>query len=391
MYSLARSTVRVTAAALLAACALLAASAHAAMPPDLYQRIQNAAAAWRTDVAAQQQMQQMSGNAHLAGVAAQMSRQVSSSLIAQAVMEAIARDPRNASDAMAAAVQAAPELREDITRNLTMAFPGLAATIRSAGQPPAPIAAAPVTAVPRTAAPPPLPADDELEQVAAEFGDPYADADPLEGFNRAMFSVNDFLDRWLMIPIAKTYRFIMPETLRHMGRNFFENLNEPVVAINDVLQGDFSRAGTSLGRLAINSTIGILGFFEVAERVDLKEHNADFGQTLHSYGAGSGPFLMLPLFGPSTVRDAVGTGVDSFLNPLTYLLDWETRLYLKASEIVVDREEVLDPVEQLREGSIDFYAAVRAAWFQKREAELRKEKATFGNNAASSPAAAPAR
>ncbi|MEX2453750.1 MAG: VacJ family lipoprotein, partial [Rhodospirillaceae bacterium] len=168
------------------------------------------------------------------------------------------------------------------------------------------------------------------------------------------------------------YRFVMPETLRHMGRSFFENLNEPVVAVNDLLQGDINNAGISVGRFAVNSTVGILGFFEVAERIDLPEHNADFGQTLHSYGAGSGPYLVLPFFGPSTVRDALGSGVDSFINPFSYLLDWETRLYLKASEIVVGREEVLDQVDELKKSSLDYYAAMRAGWFQRREVELNK-------------------
>jgi phospholipid-binding lipoprotein MlaA len=164
----------------------------------------------------------------------------------------------------------------------------------------------------------------------------------------------------------------MPETLREMGRNFFQNLNEPVVAINDLLQGDFSNAGVSVGRLAVNSTVGLFGFFEVAERLDLKEHPADFGQTLHTYGVGSGPFIVLPFFGPSTIRDTVGSGIDTFLNPLSYVLDVETRMFLKVSEIIVKREAVLDQVDELRKESVDFYSTVKSSWQQKRAQKLRK-------------------
>jgi phospholipid-binding lipoprotein MlaA len=221
-------------------------------------------------------------------------------------------------------------------------------------------------------APPAIGQRGEADLVAAEVIGDTGDDDPLEGFNRAMFGLNDILDSILLVPIARAYRFIMPETLREMGRNFFQNLNEPVVAINDLLQGDFSNAGVSVGRLAVNSTVGLFGFFEVAERLDLKEHPADFGQTLHTYGVGSGPFIVLPFFGPSTIRDTVGSGIDTFLNPLSYVLDVETRMYLKVSEIVVKREAVLDQVDELRKGSVDFYSAVKSSWQQKRAQELRK-------------------
>ncbi|CAN0428279.1 unnamed protein product, partial [Discosporangium mesarthrocarpum] len=210
------------------------------------------------------------------------------------------------------------------------------------------------------------------DRAAAETIGDTADDDPLEGFNRAMFSFNDFLDSYLLTPIARAYRFVMPEPIRAMGRNFFENLNEPVVVANNLLQGEFSDAGVAVGRFVVNSTAGLLGFFEVAEQLDLEQETADFGQTLHTYGVGSGPFLMLPFFGPSTIRDTVGTGVDTFFNPIAYLLDFETRMYLKASEIVVKREELLDPTDELRKGSIDFYASVRSAWQQNRAEELRK-------------------
>lgn len=373
------------AAFLTIAATLLCAPASAAVPPDIAMRIQQAADNWRAGAVQQQEMLKVSGDPYMASVSDSMSRQISASMISQAVMDAIARNPRDARDATVAALRAAPELRNDILASLTTAFPGFASMLQSAGSRPAPspvtagpavrTASVPAQPIARPASPASAPAQarmSEADQVAAEFADPMADRDPLEGFNRIMFGINDFLDTWILVPIATAYRFVMPETIREMGRSFFENLNEPVVAANDLLQGDISSAGVSLGRFAVNSTVGILGFFEVAERIDLKEHNADFGQTLHSYGTGSGPYLVLPFFGPSTVRDAIGKGVDSFLNPFNYVLDWETRLYMKASEIVVDREEVLDEVDQLKKGSIDYYAAVRSAWFQKRDVELNK-------------------
>ncbi len=164
----------------------------------------------------------------------------------------------------------------------------------------------------------------------------------------------------------------MPETLRHIARNFFENIGEPVVAINNVLQGDLENAGVSLGRFAVNSTVGILGFFEVAERIDLPEHPADFGQTLHRYGVGDGGYLVLPILGPTTARDAVGQGVDLFLNPFHYLLELETLLYIRAGELVVKREEAIEAVEKLQATPPDHYSAARNAFFETRALELRK-------------------
>lgn len=356
------------AAALLFAAAMAVAPASAAVPPDIDARIQSAAATWRAEVAQQQAMLKISGDPHMAEVANSMNREVSGSLIAQAVMDAVARNPADAPDVTAAAMRAAPELRTEILSSLTVAFPGLAQTFAA----PPPVQSVAVAQPPRTLPARPAANASEADQVAEEFSDPLAGRDPLEGFNRVMFTINDFLDTWVMVPIATAYRFIMPETLRGMGRSFFKNLNEPIVAINDLLQGDIGDAGTSLGRFAVNSTVGILGFFEVAERVDLKPHNADFGQTLHSYGAGAGAYVVLPFFGPSTLRDTVGTIGDSFLSPFTYILDWETRLYLGGSKIVVEREEVLDDVADLKKGSLDYYAAMRSAWFQRREVELNK-------------------
>ncbi|CAN0542002.1 unnamed protein product, partial [Laminaria digitata] len=345
--------------------------ANAAVPADIAERLRQIADTWQNSVAQQRQMQQLTGNSPSSSMAGEMNRRVYSSMMAQAVMEAITRNPGDTADVTNAAIDAAPDLKADILSHLSIAFPAMATTFTGAGQSVRPVELV-TAAAPR--APPGTQQENEADQAAADFGNDAADDDPREGFNRAMFSFNDFLDSYLLVPIASAYRFIMPETLREMGRNFFGNLNEPIVAINGLLQGDVENAGVSVGRFVTNSTIGLFGFFDVAEELDLNEQSADFGQTLHTYGVGSGPFVMLPFFGPSTIRDTVGTGVDSFFNPIGYLLDFETRMYLRASEIVVKREEVIDPIDELRKGSVDFYAAVKSAWQQNRAAELRKGK-----------------
>lgn len=355
----------------LAMIAGVLASASAAVPADIADRLRQTAGIWQTSVAQQRQMQQLTGNSPSTAMAGEMNRRVYSSMIAQTVMEAITRNPADALDVTNAAINAAPDLKTEILSNLSVAFPTMATTFAGSGQPVRPVKVV-TTAAPR--APPVVEQQSEADLVAAEISGNAADNDPLEGFNRAMFAVNDFLDSYLLVPIARAYRFVLPETIREMGRNFFQNLNEPVVAINDLLQADFENAGVSAGRFVINSTIGLFGFFEVADQLDLNGHPADFGQTLHTYGVGPGAFIVLPFFGPSTLRDTVGTGVDSLLNPVGYLLDSETRMYLKASEIVVKREAALDPVDELRKGSVDFYAAVRSAWQQNRATELRKGK-----------------
>lgn len=344
--------------------------ARAAVPPDIASRIQQAADNWRATQAQQAQMAQFSGDPHMAAVMNAASARIAASFISQAVMDAISRNPADARDVTAAAIRAAPDLAGAIRQNIARAFPLLA----QASAPYAP----PVATLPaqRPAGVPVAPSADEMseaDQVAAEFASPADDRDSLEGMNRFFFGVNDVLDRWVVVPIAHVYRFLMPETLRGMIRNGFQNLNEPVVAINDLIQGDLGDAGTAMGRFAVNSTVGVLGLFDVAKRIDLEKHHADFGQTLHSYGVGSGTYVVLPLLGPSTVRDAGGSVVDTFLNPLTYLLDIESRLYLAGGQILVKREALLDESADLRAGSVDYYAAVRSAWFQNREAELRKE------------------
>jgi len=157
-------------------------------------------------------------------------------------------------------------------------------------------------------------------------------------------------------------------------RNALDNLHAPVVLANDLLQGELSRAGTITGRFLVNSTLGLGGLFDVASRHDLPAHDEDFGQTLAVWGAGEGPYLVLPLFGPSNPRDAAGKAVDVALDPTAYLkikrhLLWEgTRQYLNLVDTRAHSLEALDGIER---DSLDFYAAVRSLYRQNRTYQIR--------------------
>lgn len=194
--------------------------------------------------------------------------------------------------------------------------------------------------------------------------------DPFEGVNRVFFYVNGAFDFLVFEPLARFYRGFMPTDARHAVSRAFTNLAEPVVAANHLLQLNGERAATSLGRFTVNSTAGVAGLFDVATELGLQADDTDFGQTLHSYGAGSGPYLVLPIFGPTTVRDAVGFGVDGLMDPRGYVIAPMTRLYVSLGEGVVRREEVIDPVDFLVEYALDHYDAVRAWNYQERQREL---------------------
>ena len=194
--------------------------------------------------------------------------------------------------------------------------------------------------------------------------------DPFEGVNRAIFYVNGAFDFLVFEPLARFYRGAMPAEARQAVSRAFTNLAEPVVAANHLLQLEFGRAATSVGRFLVNSTLGAAGLFDVATGMGLPADDADFGQTLHRYGVGDGPYLVLPIFGPTTARDALGFGADALLDPRTYLLDPAERVALGLGEGLVRREEVIDPVDFLSEHAADHYDAVRAWTYQKRRREL---------------------
>lgn len=201
-----------------------------------------------------------------------------------------------------------------------------------------------------------------------------AEDDPFEHFNRSMFHINDSIDTHFIVPIAQTYRVIVPDHARESISNAFSNLAAPVTWANDVVQGEWERAHVTFSRFVINSTVGIAGLHDIAAtEYGIQAHYEDFDQTMALHGIGSGPYLVLPLLGPATPRHVVGRVVDSFAHPLTWALANEpilVRAAPRAGEAVSVREELLDPTSALRENSPDYYAAVRSLYRQNRASEI---------------------
>jgi len=165
--------------------------------------------------------------------------------------------------------------------------------------------------------------------------------DPLEGFNRAMFAFNDALDAVAIKPVAQGYEAVMPAPLRTGVTNFFANIADLFIGINNLLQGKPEQALSDLGRVLINSTIGILGLFDVASEAGLEKHEEDFGQTFGRWGVGDGAYLVLPFFGPRTVRDTAGLVLDVKADPVANLSDVATRNSLLALRLIDNRADLL--------------------------------------------------
>jgi phospholipid-binding lipoprotein MlaA len=191
--------------------------------------------------------------------------------------------------------------------------------------------------------------------------------DPWQGLNRGIYQVNDTLDRAALKPVAKGYHKITPRWFRTGVGNFFANLAYPSTIINQFLQGKPGMGTRDAGRSLLNSTIGIAGLLDVATPLGLLANDEDFGQTLAVWGVGSGPYVTLPLFGPSSVRDAPSRVFDYFLGPLVYLdVPWETEWAMRGLDIVHSRSELL-PLDATLQSAFDPYAFVRDAWVQQRE------------------------
>lgn len=196
--------------------------------------------------------------------------------------------------------------------------------------------------------------------------------DPLEGFNRGSFELNLFLDRILLEPAAKTYRFITPGFVRTGVSNFIFNLKTPVTVANDLLQGEPERATESVGRFMFNTILGFGGFIDIGGMMGMPErHTEDFGQTLAVYGVGSGPYIMMPLLGPSNPRDLAGLVVDFAFDPFTFFAPSEASLARRGVDVLSLRERNIETVDELERTSIDFYAATRTLSQQFRENEIR--------------------
>jgi phospholipid-binding lipoprotein MlaA len=194
--------------------------------------------------------------------------------------------------------------------------------------------------------------------------------DPWEGFNRASYKFNDALDRAIAKPVAKGYKKVTPRVVRTGVSNFISNLGTVTTVVNDVLQGKVKQAGHDSGRFLLNSTIGLAGLFDPASAAGLERNDEDFGQTLGKWGVKSGPYLMLPILGPSTVRDTIARIPDQFTYPVNYLEDDSTRYLIRGVDFLDLRAGLLDLEPQL-EKSYDKYAFIRNAWLQRREFQVK--------------------
>lgn len=191
--------------------------------------------------------------------------------------------------------------------------------------------------------------------------------DPLEGFNRAMYTFNDKLDKYALKPLAKGYRAITPAPVSKGISNFFGNLHDPVIMLNNLLQGKPGQAVSDLGRFLVNTTVGIAGLFDVASRWGLQKHNEDFGQTLAVWGVGDGPYLVLPFFGPSNLRDGPAMIVDWEAYPPNHMEERSTRDKLLLVEVIDKRAQLLDASDILNQAAgQDPYVFVREASRQRR-------------------------
>jgi phospholipid-binding lipoprotein MlaA len=195
--------------------------------------------------------------------------------------------------------------------------------------------------------------------------------DPLEPLNRKVFQFNETLDKAVTRPVAQGYQAVVPPPLRGGITNFFGNFRDVTTAVNNLLQLKVPRAASDLGRIAINSTLGILGFFDVASRLGLEKHDEDFGQTLGHWGVKPGPYLMLPLLGPSTARDTVGLIGDYFTDPEFYLFTSSPETYIVFGVRVINLRANLLAVESvLDQAGLDRYAFLRDAYLQRRRNQV---------------------
>ena len=197
--------------------------------------------------------------------------------------------------------------------------------------------------------------------------------DPLEGINRAVFGFNNVADKVILEPAAKGYKKL-PSPIQSGIGNFINNLKLPLVALNQLLQGQGKNAAESTGRFLVNSTIGIFGLVDVADNIGLEQKEEDFGQTLATWGVGDGFYIVLPLFGPSNLRDTTGMIMTMMTDPINAYAANQGEAWAipmrTAANAVDQRSQIIDEVNALRDNSVDYYAAVRSSYYQNRKAAI---------------------
>jgi phospholipid-binding lipoprotein MlaA len=194
--------------------------------------------------------------------------------------------------------------------------------------------------------------------------------DPLEPYNRAVYKFNTDFDNAFLKPIAKGYKWITPAPVDRGITNFFNNIADVTSAANNLFQFKLARLGSDLGRVAVNSTVGFLGFVDVATNMGLPSYKEDFGQTLGYWGAVPSPYFVIPFLGPSTIRDAIGRGGDAFTDPMFYINDATVVWSLVGVRVIDTRADLLTATKILQEAALDPYTFVRDAFLQRRLYEI---------------------
>lgn len=190
--------------------------------------------------------------------------------------------------------------------------------------------------------------------------------DPLEGLNRATFAFNEALDTMAIRPVARGYEKALPAPIRTGIMNFFGNIGDLFIAVNNLLQGKPTEAAGDAGRVLVNSTLGILGFFDVASGMGLERHEEDFGQTLGRWGAEPGPYLVVPIYGPRDIRDTIGLVLDVATDPVSNIAHVATRNVMVGVRLISDRAALLPADKVIEEAALDKYSYVRDAYLQRR-------------------------
>lgn len=219
--------------------------------------------------------------------------------------------------------------------------------------------------------------------------------DPFEDTNRGIFGFNKAVDDNVLVPAAKAYRTVIPPPMRQSMHDFMQNLNGPVIFMNDVLQGEAGLAGNTLARLALNTTVGVGGMFDVATRVGIPFHSNDLGITLAVWGFAAGPYVVVPVLGPSNPRDLVGQVGDGFADPGNYVAGQHNLLWAvvarTATSGIDERSRNIESLADIERTALDNYATIRSLYRQRRQAQIRHEQSNlpnpgFGSDSGSEPA-----
>lgn len=213
----------------------------------------------------------------------------------------------------------------------------------------------------------------DLDEAQAGAGGDDRDQDPWEGFNESIFTFNRQVDRFVLKPIATGWDFVLPDAFQRSLKNAMDNLSFPRRLINNLLQIKIGGAGREVARFTINSTIGFVGFLDVAkDAFGIQQSDEDTGQTFGVWGIGPGPYLILPFLPPLTVRDGIGLAFDTAMNPMSYFIPFYATAAVYATNIVNERSLNLDKFERVEESVVDLYSAVRNAYLQRRAAAIKE-------------------